>query len=112
MTDAELQVLLGKVDATTTKIGTNLTAVATAQAAEADTVQTISNEIDTLIAGGISADSATKLQNIADRLQASSDNSDTITAAIQAQVPVLTAIAEKGAPVVPAPPPPPVVPVS
>lgn len=114
LTDAEVKAVLDKVDVTTTKIGTNLTAVAAAQAAEASTVQTISDEIDTLVknqaASGISDATAAQLTAIADRLQTSSDNSDAITAAINAQVPVLTAIAEKGAATVPDPPPPPAVP--
>lgn len=114
MTDAEVLAVLNQVDATTTKIGANLDTVAAAQASEANVVQSISDEIDALVAGqganGISDATAAKLTDIANRLQTSSDNSDKVTAAIQAQVPVLTAIAAKGAPVVPAPPPPPPLP--
>lgn len=109
MTDQEVKDVLTKVDATTTKISTNLDAVAAAQASEATTVQSISDEIDRLVANagtnGISTATASLLQGIADRLQTSSDNSDKITAAIQAQVPVLVAIAAKGAPTVPLAPP-------
>jgi 50S ribosomal subunit-associated GTPase HflX len=109
MTDQEVKAVLDKVDATTTKIGSNLDAVAAAQASEASVVQDISDEIDALVAkganSGVSPETASLLTSIADRLQASSDNSDKITAAIQAQVPVLSAIAAKGAPVVPTPPP-------
>lgn len=114
VTDQEVKAVLDKVDATTTKIGSNLDAVAAAQTNEANVIQTISDEIDTLVANqgsnGISTATAAQLQAIADRLQTSSDNSDKIAAATAAQVPVLTAIAAKGAPVVPPPPPAPAVP--
>lgn len=109
MTDQEVKALLNKVDVTTTNIGTNLAAVATAQTNEANVIQSISDEVDALVANagsnGISPATAAQLQGIADRLQTSSDNSDAIAAATNAQVPVLTAIAAKGAPVVPPPPP-------
>src|SRR5258708_5999463 len=65
VTDAEVKALLDKVDVTTNKIADNLTTVATAQQSEADTIQTISNEIDALVAGqgtnGISAETAAQL---------------------------------------------------
>jgi len=113
VTDQEVKALLDKVDATTNKIADNLTTVAAAQTSEADTIQTISNEIDALVAGqgsnGISAETAAQLQGIADRLQASSDKSDATAAATASQVTTLQAIAAKGQPVVPPPPPPPTV---
>lgn len=109
MTDAEVKVVLTGIDATTTKISSNLDTVASVQQSEADTIQTISNEVDALVANaannGISPETATQLQGIADRLQASSDKSDATVTAIKDQVPVLVGIAAKGAPVVPAPPP-------
>lgn len=114
VTDQEVKALLDKIDVTTNKIGDNLTTVAAAQTNEANVIQTISDEIDALVANqgtnGISAETAAQLQAIADRLQTSSDNSDATAAATSAQVTTLQAIAAKGAPVVPAPPPPPVVP--
>lgn len=111
MTDAELLVLLGKVDETTTKIGTNLQVVGDAQQQEANTIQEISDDIDRLVAAGngISPEAATKFQALADRLQASSDKSDLIAAQTLAQVPVLQSIAAKSEPVVPPPPPAPVI---
>src|SRR5580765_2357199 len=103
VTDAEVKAVLDKVDVTTSKIGDNLTAVAAAQTAEAGVIQTISDEVDALVANagsnGISPATAAQLQGIADRLQTSSDNSDAIAAATSSKVPVLTAIAAKGAPV-------------
>jgi len=110
MTDQEVKVLLTKVDETTNRIGTNLTAVAAAQTEQANVVQEISDDIDRLIAAGaLSAENAASLQALADRLQASSDASDAIAAATSAQVPVLQAIAAKSNPVVPPPPPEPVI---
>lgn len=109
MDDAQLKELLSKVDVTTTKIGTNVDTIAGVQQTEADVIQTISNEVDALVAAGqaagISPEAAAKLQDIADRLQGSSDRSDLVVTALQAQVPVLQGIAAKGAPVVPPPPP-------
>ena len=116
VTDQEVKAVLDQVDVATNKIAANLTGVAAAQTTEADVVQTISNEIDALVANqgtnGISQATADQLTAIANRLQTSSDNSDAIAAATTAQVPTLQAIAAKGAPVVPPPPPPPVVPAA
>jgi folate-dependent phosphoribosylglycinamide formyltransferase PurN len=100
MTQQEVQDLLNKVDATTSKIGSNVQTIA-------DVDQKISDEIDAFLAanpaGTVLTDAmVTQLQAHADTLQKSSDASD-------AQVAVLQAIAAKGAPVVPPPPPPPVV---
>jgi hypothetical protein len=114
MTEQEFLAALQKVDATTTKIGTNLDAIAAAQSGEASVVQAISDEMDKFVAGGssngLSPAAQASLQALANKLQTSSDNSDKITAAIQAQVPVLTAIAAKGTAVVPPPPPAPPLP--
>lgn len=89
---------LAKIDAATTKIATNIQT-------EAAVIQTISDELDALVAAGpgqgIPAEFLTKLTAVANGAQASSD-------ALDAQVPVLQAIAAKGAtnPVpVPVPPP-------
>src|SRR5438477_6899546 len=80
VTDAEVKAILDKVDLTTNQIGSNLEKVASAQSTEADVVQKISDEVDALVAKagslGISTETASQLQAIADRLQASSDNSD------------------------------------
>lgn len=97
---ADLDPVLQKIDAATTKIATNVQSIA-------DIDQKISDEIDAFLAatppGTVLTDAQVeKIQSFADRLQASSDASD-------AQVAVLQAIAAKGAgnPVpVPVPPPP------
>lgn len=100
MNDTELRALLTKVDATTTHIAGSFQLLS-------DTTQTISNEMDTLIAQGqaagtISPEAAAQLQQLADRAQTVSDASDPLVAALQA-------VAAKGAPVVPEPPPTPTV---
>jgi len=111
LTQQELTDLLTKVDTTTSKIGENVVAIATAQQDEANDIQTISNEIDAFLAAVppgtvLTQAQADQLQALADKLQTSSDNSDKAVLALQAQGPVLKAIAAKGAPVVPPPPPP------
>lgn len=95
LTQADFDILLGKVDTTTNKIAANVQLIA-------DTDQVISDEIDKFLAATpvgtvLTQEQADKLQAAADKLQASSDASDT-------QVNVLKAIAAKGAPVVPPPP--------
>lgn len=114
VTDAEVLAVLNQVDATTTKTASNLDSISAAQATEAGVIQTISDELDALVANqgsnGISDATAAVLTGIANRLQTSSDNSDKIVAATQAQIPTLQAIAAKGAPTVPPPPPPPPLP--
>lgn len=112
--DQATQDLLKKLDDTTNKIGENVTAIATATQAIADTDQTISNELDTLIAnaaasGNTPADVLNAFQAAADKLQGNSDKADAAVVALQAQIPVLQGIAAKGAPVVPVAPAPPVV---
>jgi ABC-type transporter Mla subunit MlaD len=93
----DIDQVLQKIDAATTKTAANLQIIA-------DTDQKISDEIDAFLAaapaGTVLTDAqATQLQSLADRLQANSDATD-------AQVPVLQAIAAKGAGnPVPVPPP-------
>ena len=113
MTDAEVLVLLGKVDATTNGIATNLDLVAAKQQEMADTDQEISDDIDALIAasgGGLSAEASAKLQEIADKLQANSDKADSVATVTSAQAAFLKTVAAKNNPVVPPPPPPPPLP--
>lgn len=111
MTDQQVKELLTKVDVTTTKIGGNIELLAAAQVEEANTIQEISDDIDRLIAAGaLSAENAATLQELADRLQTSSDRSDAIAAAGSDMVPVLKSIAAKSDPVVPPPPPTPPIP--
>jgi uncharacterized protein HemY len=101
-TQADIEAALSKIDVATTKTAANIQIVA-------DTDQKISDEIDVLLKevqpGTVVTDEqVTRLQSFADRMQANSD-------ALDAQVPVLQAIAAKGAgnpvpvPVPPAPTP-------
>jgi predicted GTPase len=84
----EQQVLdgLAKIDAATTKIAGNVQVVA-------DVLQTVSTEVDALeaalLAAGVSQGLVDQVSAIGDRAQAASD-------ALDAQVPVLQAIAAKG----------------
>jgi hypothetical protein len=99
VTQQEMDALLGKIDTTTNHIASNVQTIATVD-------QKISDEIDAFIAanpaGTVLTDAqVAQLQSFADRTQATSDASD-------AQVAVLQAIAAKGAPVVPQPPPAPI----
>lgn len=112
--DQATQDLLKKLDDTTNKIGDNVIIIAATTQTIADTDQTISTELDTLIAnaaanGNTPPDVLAAFQAAADKLQGNSDKADAAVVALQAQVPVLQGIAAKGAPVVPAPPPPPTV---
>ena len=102
MAIADIDAALAKIDAATTKTAANIQIVA-------DTDQKISDEIDAFLAaappGTVITDAqVASLQALGDRVQASSD-------ALDAQVPVLQAIAAKGAanpvpvPVPPAPKP-------
>ncbi len=92
---------LNKIDAATTKIGGNVQIVA-------DTLQVVSKEVDdleaALKAAGVSDALVSQAASLGDKVQAASDSLD-------AQVPVLQAIAAKGTvnpvPVEPPPPPPP-----
>lgn len=100
-TEAEVKAALDKIDAATTKTAANLQVVA-------DLDQKISDELDALLAklqtAGVSQELLDATSALAERAQASSD-------ALDAQVPVLQAIAAKGAanpvplPVPPAPTP-------
>lgn len=113
MTEQDFLAVLTQVDATTTKIGTNISTIGTVVQGEADTVQTIKTEVDALVsaqqAAGVSDAIVNATKAIADKLQISSDTSDAAVAALQLQVPVLQGIAAAGAPVVPPPPPAPVI---
>lgn len=86
--EQDLATALGKIDTATT-------AIAAAVQANSDTTQVISDELDALILkvnqGGIDPTAfAAQAQALADRLQAASDGSEKL-------VPVLKAIATKGA---------------
>lgn len=101
LTQAELDTLLKKIDDTTNHTATNIQTIANVD-------QTISDEIDTFLANVpvgtvITQAQVDQLTAIADRSQAASDAGD-------AQVLVLQAIAAKGAPTVPPPAPPVVIP--
>ena len=98
-TEQQVVDALNKIDAATTKIGTNVQTVA-------DTLQTVSNEVDALEAAlkaaGVSDALVAQAGALSDKVQQASD-------ALDAQVPVLQGIAAKGVmnPVptpVPAPP--------
>jgi len=97
---------LQKIDAATTKTGGNIQIIA-------DTLQVVSKEVDDLETAlknaGVSDTLVSQATSLGDRVQAASD-------ALDAQVPVLQAIAAKGVvnpvPVEPPPPPPPPPPVS
>ena len=85
MTEQEAAAILDKVDATTTKMGAT-------QQSDADLLQKISDEIDTLKAtAGVPTSVATRLGTLSDTIQKLSDNGDV-------QAGLLTAIASKGAP--------------
>jgi hypothetical protein len=125
MTEQEFGAVLQKVDLATTHIGENTTAIAgtvdsmaTLEASNGQILETISSEIDTLLANnpGISqslSDAVTAIQAKVDNAKAASDTlkmaSDAVKAQLDAQVPALQAIATKGAgspvPVPPSPSP-------
>ncbi len=90
---------LNKIDAATTKIGTNVQTVA-------DVLQTVSTEVDALEAAlkaaGVSDALVAQASALGDKVQSASD-------ALDAQVPVLQAIAAKGV-INPVPVPPPATP--
>lgn len=114
MNEEQTLALLTKIDTTTTHIGGNITSLSSVVQAEADTVQTVSDEFDALIAliaanSNIPQSITDAAQALADKLQASSDTSDLVVGALNAQATALTAIAAKGQPVVPTPPPTPVI---
>lgn len=95
MTEQEALAVLDKIDTTTTKMGAT-------QQSDADLLQKISDEIDTLkTTAGVPASVATRLGTLSDTIQKISDNGD-------AQATLLAAIATKGAPVPTAPVPTPV----
>jgi hypothetical protein len=96
LSEQQMNDLLTRIDTTTNKTAANVQTIA-------DVDQQISNEMDAFIAanpaGTVMTDAQiTTLQALADRAQATSDASDS-------QVAVLQAIAAKGAPAVPPPPP-------
>lgn len=98
-TEAEVQLALQKIDDATTKTAANVQVIA-------DLDQQISNEVDQLLAAaqaaGVSQAILDRITSIGAKAQASSD-------ALDAQVPVLQAIAAKGVVnPVPVEPPPPV----
>ncbi len=83
----QIQAALDKIDVATNKIATNVQS-------NANVIQTISDELDALVAKlmtstGVDPALVQKAQNLADRAQTASD-------ALDAQVPVLQAIAAKG----------------
>ena len=86
-TEQDVVAALQKIDAATTKIAANVQG-------EANTIQTISDEIDALISklsnAGVSQALLDEATALAEKTQAASD-------ALDAQVPVLQAIATKGA---------------
>lgn len=95
-TEQQITDALTKIDAATTKIAGNVGTVAT-------TLQTVSDEMDALekalASAGVSDALVAQASSLGDRVQAASD-------ALDAQVPVLQAIATKGAAnPVPVPPP-------
>lgn len=92
LTEQELTQLLTDIDTTTNHTGENVQKIA-------DATQTISTEMDTLLAGmtagsPITDEQITQLQNLKQRAQAISDAGDT-------QVLTLQAVAAKGQPVTP-----------
>ncbi len=94
MTEQEALAVLTAIDAKTNQI-------ATALQTEGDTLQTISDEIDKLIAGGgIPTSVAARLQSLSDGVQGVSNT-------IDAHAVLAKAIAAKGAPVPENPVPPP-----
>lgn len=108
--DQETQNVLNKIDTSTTKIGANVGIIATNTQTIANTDQVISDELDALIVkltalGNTPPDVLQALQKQADNLQKNSDASDAAVVALQAQIPVLEAIAAKGQPTVPDAPP-------
>lgn len=114
MTDQEFAVILTRVDDVTTKIGSNVSIIATSVGESADLQKTIADEVRALVASqksnGVSEAIVNQTQALADRLQASSDALDLQAQSLAAQIPVLQAIASQGsANVPPAPEPPPVV---
>lgn len=113
MTQQEELALIQEIDAATTGIANNVDALATTQAKNSELLQTISNEVDQLLTGNpdVPAPVVDALQALRGRLNQARTASDAVTAGLNAQVPVLEAIASKGAknPVpVPVPPPPPI----
>lgn len=78
---------LNKIDAATTAIATNLTT-------QAGVVQTISDEVDALVAAQTNAGVP---QAIIDQTTALADKAQAAADALNAQVPALQAIATKGA---------------
>jgi len=115
--DKEQQELdaLALVDAATNKIGTNLSVVSDVVGAQGTVISTIGTEMTALVAAlkaaGVSQTIIDQTTSIGTKLTAVGTTSDTVVAALQAQIPVLQAIAAQGAsnavPVDPPPPPPP-----
>ena len=114
-TEQQVADALRQIDTATTKIAGNVQAIADAETTQSTVIQTISTEVDALVAAlqnaGVSQaliDQATALGTKAD---AAATASDAAAANAAALVPVLQAIASKGVsnpvPVQPPPPPPP-----
>jgi uncharacterized phage infection (PIP) family protein YhgE len=97
----ELKDALAAIDAATTKIAANVEVQATALQTQANTIQTISDEMDALELAlknaGVPQELIDQANGLASKTQAASDAMDTQVTALQAQVPVLQAIAAKGA---------------
>jgi chromosome segregation ATPase len=95
-TEAEVKAALDKIDAATTKIGSNLTVIS-------GTITTIGTEVDALVDA---LKNAGVPQAILDQATALGVSLDAASNALDAQVPVLNAIAAKGV-INPVPVPPP-----
>jgi len=114
-TEQQVAAALTSIDAATTKIGSNLSVIADTQAAQGAVISTISTEVDTLVTAlqnaGVSQAIIDQATAISDKASTAASTSDTLVTALQAQIPVLQAIATKGVvnpvPVEPPPPPPP-----
>lgn len=115
MTTQEELDLLKQIDDATTAIGANVDTVVTSTGNIATTANTISTEIDALLANNaVPPAVATQLSAIGTRIASLGTSAATASSTLAAQVPVLEAIATKGAgtPVpVPVPEPPVVPPV-
>ncbi len=111
--DQQTQDLLTKLDAETNQLATNLGVIGTGVGTIGTVAGTIKTEVEALLlqikGGATPADVVLALQGLSIKAQGISDTSDAAVTALNAQIPVLQAIAAEGAPVVPAAPAPPTI---